>query len=203
MSRDPTGRALSAIAFTPSVRRVQERRGSRAANERIDAHAGAQDRIGPDERAFIEEADTFFMASTGENGWPYVQHRGGPRGFLRVLDERTLGFADFAGNRQYISAGNLEHDGRVMLILVDFATRGRFKLWGRARIVEADADPALAARLAVPGYEAKVERACIVDVAAFDYNCPQHIVQRFSVAELRAVAAAHDGRAWLRDELGL
>lgn len=203
MSTEPTGRAFSAIAFTPSVRHVQERHGSRAANARIDARADAQDRIGAHERAFIEDVDTFFMASTGETGWPYVQHRGGPRGFLKVLDERTVGFADFAGNRQYISAGNLEHDGRVMLILMDFATRGRFKLWGRARLVEADEDPALAAQLAVPGYKAKVERACVIAVEAFDYNCPQHITQRFSVEELRAIAGTQDGRAWLQAELGM
>lgn len=200
-------RAFSTIAYTPSVRSVQERQGSRAANARIDAVAEPQDRIGADERAFIEDVDTFFMATTGENGWPYVQHRGGPRGFLKVLDERTVGFADFSGNRQYISTGNLEHDGRTMLILVDFAQRARLKLWGRARMAAAQDDAnlahELAARLALPGYGGRVERLCVIDVEAFDYNCPQHIVQRFSAPELRAIAATPDGKAWLRETLGL
>lgn len=194
-------RAFSTLAYTPSVRRAQDRYGSHAADAGFDADA--HDRLTPHDRAFIEHVETLFMASTGENGWPYVQHRGGPRGFLKVLDERTIGFADFGGNRQYISTGNLEHDGRVMLILMDFASRQRLKIWGRARIVDAAADPELLARLALPGYRARIERLVTIDVEALDVNCPQHIVQRFSAAELKEAAADPDGRAWLAATLDL
>lgn len=195
-------RAFSRIAYTPAVRRTQERYGSRAMNERFEMDPNARDRIGAHDAAFIERIDTFFMSSVGENGWPYVQHRGGPRGLLKVLDERTVGFADFAGNRQYISAGNLSADGRVMLILMDFATRGRMKLWGRARIVHADEDPALLARLDLPGYGTRVERAYVIEVEALDLNCPQHITQRFSAQELVEMASTPDGRAFLAALLG-
>jgi uncharacterized protein len=190
-------RAFSSIAYTPAVRRAQERYGSRAANARFDAAPDTRDSIEAQDAAFIAGVDTFFMSSVGETGWPYVQHRGGPRGFLQVLDERTVAFADFAGNRQYISAGNLSADGRVMLILMDFATRGRLKLWGRARIVHDADDPALLARLALPGYRARVERAYVIEVEALDFNCPQHITRRFSEQELVEMASTPDGRAAL------
>ncbi|MBQ5940629.1 2Fe-2S iron-sulfur cluster-binding protein [Massilia sp. AB1] len=190
-------RAFSSIAYTPSVRRAQERYGSRAANAGFDIDPNTRDRVSERDAAFIERVETFFMASSGENGWPYVQHRGGPRGFLKVLDERTIGFADFAGNRQYISAGNLEHDARVMLILMDFATRGRLKIWGRARIVHERDEPELVAKLEVPAYRARIERAYVITVEAFDFNCPQHIVQRFSEEELVEMAAEPAGRAML------
>jgi predicted pyridoxine 5'-phosphate oxidase superfamily flavin-nucleotide-binding protein len=194
-------RAFSTIAYTPSVRRAQERYGSRGMYAGFDTDPNARDRVTPRDQAFIEEVDTFFMASVGENGWPYVQHRGGPRGFLKVLDERTIGFADFSGNRQYISAGNLAHDARVMLILMDFRTSGRLKIWGRARIVHERDEPELLARLKVPGYRARIERAYVITVEALDINCPQHITQRFSIAELTGIAADPDGRAALRDVL--
>lgn len=196
-------RAFSTIAYTPSVRAAQERYGSREANARFDADPVARDRVSQRDLEFIETVETFFMASRGDNGWPYVQHRGGPRGFLKVLDERTLGFADFSGNRQYISAGNLEQDGRVMLVLMNFAVRGRLKIWGRARIVHAHEDPALLARLALPGYRARVERAFVISVEAFDFNCSQHIVQRFSEEELATLARDPEGRAWLSGLVGM
>jgi len=196
-------RAFSSIAYTPSVRAAQERYGSRTANARLDADPVARDTVSPSDRAFIEHVETVFMASTGENGWPYVQHRGGPRGFLKVLDEHTIGFADFSGNRQYISAGNLEHDGRVMLILMDYAARARLKLWGRARIVHPDEDPALFERLALPGYRARIERAYVITLEALDFNCSQHIVQRFSGEELALLGEDAQGLAWLRGVLGL
>jgi uncharacterized protein len=191
-------RAFSRIAFTPSVRRAQERYGSRAAYARLDADPQARDCLTPRDHAFIENVDTFFMASVGETGWPYVQHRGGPPGFLKVLDERTLGFADFAGNRQYISTGNLAHHARVMLILMDFAHRGRLKVWGRCRIVHEADDPELLARLEVPTYRARVERAYVVTVEACDINCPQHITQRYSREELARMAGEPETRAWLQ-----
>jgi predicted pyridoxine 5'-phosphate oxidase superfamily flavin-nucleotide-binding protein len=194
-------RAFSTIAYTPSVRQAQERYGSRGSNAGFDTDPHARASVTAQDQAFIENVDTFFMASVGETGWPYVQHRGGPRGFLKVLDERTIGFADFAGNRQYISAGNLEHDARVMLILMDFRTQQRLKIWGRARIVHEREEPELLARLKVPAYRARVERAYVITVEALDINCPQHITQRFSIAELTDIAADADGRAALREML--
>jgi predicted pyridoxine 5'-phosphate oxidase superfamily flavin-nucleotide-binding protein len=194
-------RAFSTIAYTPSVRQAQERYGSRGSNAGFDTDPHARASVTPQDQAFIENVDMFFMASVGETGWPYVQHRGGPRGFLKVLDERTIGFADFAGNRQYISAGNLEHDARVMLILMDFRTQQRLKIWGRARIVHEREEPELLARLKVPAYRARVERAYVITVEALDINCPQHITQRFSIAELTDIAADADGRAALREML--
>jgi predicted pyridoxine 5'-phosphate oxidase superfamily flavin-nucleotide-binding protein len=194
-------RAFSSIAYTPSVRRAQQRYGSADFNNGFDDDVQARDRVTPQDRGFIEHVDTFFMASVGESGWPYVQHRGGPRGFLKVLDERTIGFADFSGNRQYISAGNIDNDARVTLILMDFATRSRLKIWGRARIVHQQDDTALLARLAHPGYRARVERAYVITVEALDFNCPQHITQRFSAEELVQLAASPDGRAFLSEVL--
>jgi predicted pyridoxine 5'-phosphate oxidase superfamily flavin-nucleotide-binding protein len=136
------------------------------------------------ETEFIGARDSFYMATIGENGWPYVQHRGGPAGFLRVLDDKTLGFADYRGNRQYISVGNLGASDRVAMILVDYPRRARLKVLGHAEIKDVSGDPSLAAQLAVPGYRAKVERAILVHLEAFDWNCPQHITPRFTQAEL-------------------
>ena len=194
-------RAFANIAYTPSVRRAQERYGSRASNAAFETDPHAHASVTPRDQAFIEDVDTFFMSSVGETGWPYVQHRGGPRGFLKVLDEHTIAFADFAGNRQYISAGNLAHDGRVMLILMDYRIRGRIKIWGRARIVHRNEEPELVARLEMPGYRARVERAYVITVEALDINCPQHITQQFSLAELAELAADPDGLAMLREVL--
>lgn len=147
------------------------------------------DRFTEAETGFIAERDSAYMASVAENGWPYVQHRGGPPGFLRVLDETTLGFADFRGNRQHISLGNLMADGRVALILMDYPHRRRLKILGHARIVDAGADPALAERLTVAGYRARVERAILIRLQAFDWNCPQHITPRLTEAELHVALA--------------
>ncbi|WP_231904768.1 pyridoxamine 5'-phosphate oxidase family protein [Saccharothrix espanaensis] len=141
-----------------------------------DAAGPVRDRIGPDEAAFIAERDSFYVATVGTTGWPYIQHRGGAPGFLRVLDEHTLGFADFRGNRQYITRGNLDHDDRVALFLMDYANRTRMKLIGRAR---ADDSPEMVERLSVPGHSGKIERAVLIDVEAYDWNCRQHIPQLF------------------------
>jgi predicted pyridoxine 5'-phosphate oxidase superfamily flavin-nucleotide-binding protein len=171
------------LAFTPRVKAVQEQRGSRGAYARFEApDAPARDRLGPDEAAFIARRDSCYLASVSETGWPYVQHRGGPAGFLRVLGETTIGFADFRGNRQYISAGNLAGDPRIALFLMDYANRARLKILGRARLVEDD--PSLLERLVLPGYDARVERAVLIEVAGFDWNCSQHITRRFTETEV-------------------
>ena len=175
------------LAFTPAVKRLQERHGSRAAYARREAADGASDPLGPEEAAFIGERDSFYMATVSETGWPYLQHRGGPKGFLKVLDARTLAFADFRGNRQYVSAGNLEGNDRVALILVDYARRLRFKVLGRARVIDAPDDPGLMDSLRDSGYRVRVERGVVIRVEAFDWNCPQHITPRFSEQELEAL----------------
>ncbi len=179
-------RAFANIAFTPIVKQLQQRNGSREAYARLELDPNPRNTLGPDEREYLATIDTFFMSSVGEDGWPYVQHRGGPPGFLQALDARTLGFADFGGNRQFISAGNIAADGRVMLILMDFAHQRRLKVWGRARTVEAADDPDLVARLTMPGYPAKVERAVLITVDALDRNCSQHITPRYTAAEFSA-----------------
>lgn len=177
-------RAFAQIAYTPSVQAAQTRYGSREANAGFDLDPKARNTVSERELEFLPMVDTFFMATVGENGWPYVQHRGGPKGFLKILDEHTLGFADFAGNRQYISVGNISHDNRITLILIDFATRRRLKIWGRARIVHETDEPDLIARLEVPSYRARIERGYIITIEALDFNCSQHIAQRFTEAEI-------------------
>ena len=190
------------IAFTDSVQRAQERQGVRQQYARFAARAPRSNRLGEAEKEFLAERDTFFMASVGETGWPYVQHRGGQKGLLKVLDESTLAFADFRGNRQYISLGNLDGDDRVALILLDTARQTRLKIYARARAVERDDDPDLIERLADPDYGARVERAIVLRVEAFDWNCPQHIVPRFTEAEvLEMVRPLHDRVAQLESEL--
>jgi len=197
------------LASTPAVRAAQEANGSGEfwANFKGDRPSG---RFTPGEAAFIAERDSFYMATVSENGWPYVQHRGGPPGFIRVLDDRTLGVADFRGNRQYISAGNLVASDRAALILMDYPHRRRLKIYAHADIRDLAADPELAAKLTEPGYRAKVERGLILRLAAFDWNCPQHITPRFSEAELapalapiraRLEALQAENRA-LRERLG-
>ena len=175
------------IAFTPAVKRLQERDGSRASYVRGERAGGGADPLGPDEAAFIGERDSFYIATVGETGWPYLQHRGGAKGFLKLLDAHTIAFADFRGNRQHVSEGNLAGNDRVALILVDYANRRRLKLLGRARVVDAADDPALAGSLAQPGYRARIERLVVIRVEAFDWNCPQHITPRYSEKELGPV----------------
>ena len=177
------------LAFTPGVKAVQRRMGSRRAYGRSAGDGRGPEPLGPDEREFLAERDSFYLASVGEGGWPYVQHRGGPRGFVRVLDDATIGFADFRGNQQYISVGNIEHDDRVALILVDYPNRTRLKILAHARAI-AEADGAgLLPRLAVPGYGAKIERGLVLAVEGFDWNCPQHIVPRFTEEEIARTLA--------------
>ena len=173
------------LAFTPAVQAEQIRRGSRAAyaSAARGDHAGA-DALSEREAAFIAERDSFYLASVSETGWPYVQHRGGPAGFVRRLDERTIGWAEFAGNRQYVSAGNTAIDDRVSLFFMDYPHRQRLKLLGHLRAYEPAERPDLAERLAVPGYRARVERLVTVAVDAFNWNFPQHITPRFTAAEI-------------------
>lgn len=174
------------IAMTPSVRAAQAKMGG----DRFWQGKGRGlelDKLTPDEVAFIEQRDSFYMATVSETGWPYVQHRGGPPGFLKVLDETTLAFLDYRGNRQYISVGNLAAANRAALILVDHARRTRLKMYVTVEVLPLDADPDLAAVVAVPGYKAKPERILLLHVVAFDWNCPQHITPRFTEAEIIAI----------------
>jgi len=191
------GNRFVEIAFTPAVKRVQERLGSRERNARIETQGASQDRLGPDEAAFIAERDSFFVATVGETGWPYIQRRGGPKGFLKVLDTHTLAFADYRGNRQYVSVGNLAGDDRVALILMDYATGQRLKVLGRARAVDTAEDAALLERLKDSGYRARVERGVVIRLDAFDWNCPQHITPRFTMEEIEA--AVEPLRARIRE----
>ena len=172
----------SDVAFSPAVKAWQEKMGSRAGYARMEQKGGWKDRVTPDLAAFLAERDSCYLATASAEGQPYIQHRGGPKGFLKVLDEHTLAFADFAGNRQYISAGNLSENDRAQIFLMDYANRQRIKIWGRARVVEYD--PALLERLADPAYKGRPERAIVFEIAAWDVNCPQHITPRFSRHEL-------------------
>lgn len=178
-------RAFAEIAFTPAVRAMQQRQGSAAAYDRFLApDTEPANHLGPEEIAFIEARDGFYQATVSETGWPYVQFRGGPPGFLKALDAGTIGYADFRGNRQYVSVGNLGGNDRVSLILMDYPNQRRLKLFGRARLVEAADDPALVARLHVEGYRARPERAVLITVEGLDWNCPQHIPVRLTLDEL-------------------
>ena len=188
------------IASTPSVRAAQEANGSRELWRRFDGDR-ASDRFTENEIAFIEARDSFYLASVSESGWPYVQHRGGPTGFLKVLDETTLGFADFRGNRQYISLGNISADDRVALILMDYPNRARLKILAHMEVRELDAASDLASRLALPRYRGKPERAFLLHLETFDWNCPQHITPRFTAAEIEtAVSPLHTRIAALEAE---
>lgn len=182
-------REFAEIAFTPAVQALQELHGSRAQYARMQARAEPNAGLGPHESEFIAVADSFYLATVSATGWPYVQHRGGPRGFLKVLSPKRIGFADFRGNQQFVSAGNVTTDDRVSIIVMDYAHRLRLKLLGHLRFVAvADADPALVRQVELPGYRARVDRVALIDVAAFDWNCPQHITQRFTHDQVEAVA---------------
>ena len=176
------------IAMTPNVKAAQAANGAADVWDNFKGHREF-DRFTPDEAAFIAARDSFYMASVSETGWPYIQHRGGPPGFLKVLDDKTLGFADFRGNRQYITLGNLHADDRVSLFLMDYPNRARLKILAHAEVRDLKDDPELAERLALPGYKARVERAMLFKLDAFDWNCPQHITPRFTEAEIDTALA--------------
>jgi ferredoxin-NADP reductase/predicted pyridoxine 5'-phosphate oxidase superfamily flavin-nucleotide-binding protein len=178
-------RAFARIAFTANVHAAQERMGSRDAYRSADSGPAEAVELSPYEVEFIGARDSFYQGTVSETGWPYVQHRGGPPGFLKVLGPRTIGYADFSGNRQYISVGNLAGDDRVSLFLMDYPAQRRLKILGRARLVDEDEEPALLARLESPDYRARVERGVIITVEAFDWNCPKYITPRFTEREIR------------------
>lgn len=182
----------SDVAFTDTVKAAQTRLGSRAAYARMERDSGWETTITDDLRDFISEQSSFFLATANADGQPYIQHRGGPPGFLHVLDDETLAFADFRGNRQYISIGNLAENPKVQLFLIDYAARRRVKIWGEARVVEGDS--ALLATLSSADYAARVERAIVIHVSAWDANCPQHIPQRFEAKDVAAALAERDRR---------
>jgi hypothetical protein len=188
------GHKFAELAFTPKVKVAQEQNGSRRASSRMEAGEDHHDVLGPNEAGFIAARDSFYMATVSETGWPYIQHRGGPAGFVRVLDEKTIGLADFRGNRQYVSVGNLQTENRVSLFLMDYPNRARLKILGRARIVDAN-DKETLQRLSMPEYKAQVERGILISIEAFDWNCPQHITPRFTLAEIE------EGTAPLRQRI--
>ncbi len=188
--------AFADIAFTPSVKAAQERDGSRAGYAR-NFETGDEvfnDRLGEAEIEFISAQRSFTMATVSETGWPYLQHRGGPRGFLKVLDDRTLAFADFAGNRQLVSVGNVAGNDRVALILIDYANRVRLKLLGRLSVSDWAAHDPQATRLLEPGYRARAQRVMTIKVEAFDWNCPQHIPVRIDADDVQQALDARDAR---------
>jgi predicted pyridoxine 5'-phosphate oxidase superfamily flavin-nucleotide-binding protein len=190
----------SDVAFTPAVKAIQAARGSRDAYARMEARGGWQTQITAELAEFIAEQRSFFIATANLEGQPYMQHRGGPPGFLRVLDEHTLAFADYVGNRQYISLGNLADNPRAQLFLIDYAERRRVKIWGSAKVVESDAE--LLAKLMPQGYRARPEQAIIFNVSAWDANCPQHIPRRLEAADVEAALKQRDQRiATLEAEL--
>lgn len=182
----------SDVAFTPTVKAQQERRGSRRHYARMERERGWQRTVTPELSAFIAARDSFYLATANAQGRPYIQHRGGPPGFLRVLDETTLGFADFKGNRQYITTGNLADNDRAFIFLMDYAQRRRVKLWGRARVVEGDA--ALLDRLVVPEYKARPEQAILFTLDAWDINCQQHIPQKIDAGDVTAIVGQLQAR---------
>jgi len=175
------------LTFTDSVKAAQEHYGSRKTAAKLEAMDFDDTRLTTREREFIETRDSFYVASVLENGWPYLNHRGGPIGFLKVLDERTLGYADFRGNLQYITVGNVRADDRVALFLMDYPGRQRLKIMARVESFDAEEHSELVSQVADPDYRARVERAVLLHVEAFDWNCPQHITPRFTEEELAAL----------------
>jgi predicted pyridoxine 5'-phosphate oxidase superfamily flavin-nucleotide-binding protein len=192
MTMNQTAGHASDVAFTEVVKAIQARKGSRAAYARMEQGGSWEQSITPDLKAEIEAQTSVFLATANGQGQPYIQHRGGPAGFLKVLDEHTIGFADFAGNRQYITQGNLAENPRAHLFLIDYANRRRIKIWGTARVVEGD--DALTRQLMPAGYRARPEQVLLFTVTAWDQNCPQHIPQRFEAADVQAAIEERDRR---------
>lgn len=185
------GHKFAELAFTDTVKQLQEADGSRKSYARMEAGEDSNNVLTDREEAFIGVRDSFYMATVSETGWPYVQHRGGPAGFVRVIDEKTLGFPDFSGNRQFVSTGNLQVDDRVSLFFMDYPNKARLKLLGRVKTSE---DPEILESLALVDYPAKIERAFLIEVAAFDWNCPQHITPRFTVEDIESAVAPLQAR---------
>jgi len=174
------------LAFTASVKAQQEKYGTRTAYSRMERGGAFRNQLTWQEQSHIEDRDGFYLASVGTNGWPYMQFRGGPKGFLKVIDDATLAYADFRGNGQYISTGNFIDNNKTMLFLMDYPNKRRLKIWAEAEVLDAADDPELARQLVMPGYDATVERIIVFKVQAFDWNCPQHITPRFTEEEVKA-----------------
>ncbi len=192
-------KASSDVAFTPSVKALQERRGSRRSYARMEISGGFRAAVTPDLAAFLAQVDSAVLSTANALGQPYAQHRGGPKGFIKVIDDTTLGFADYSGNKQYITLGNLAENSRAFLLLIDYATGRRIKLWGHARVV--DDDPQMIDRLMPPGYDARPEQVIVFSIAAWDVNCPQHISQKFDAADVaKAIEEAQTRIAVLESE---
>jgi len=171
------------LAFTDSVKKIQEQYGSRKSYARMEL-SGDKYVLTDREILFIKSRDSFYMATVGETGWPYIQFRGGPKGFLKVIDNTTLGYADFRGNMQYISAGNINTNHKASLFLIDYPSRQRLKIWAESKVVEADDDPQLLKKLIDSDYEARIERMIIFNILAYDWNCSQHITPRYTTEEI-------------------
>ncbi len=185
---------FGSLVFTPVIKTLQEKYGSRRQYARMEAGPPSKDRLGADESTFIAEQDTFYIATVGSTGWPYVQHRGGPAGFLKVIDSSTVAFADFRGNKQFISTGNLMTDNRAALIMVDSPRQARLKLLGRVEVLEGEAASAWIERLRQPGYQAVIERVYVIKLEAFDWNCQQHITPRFTAEQIQEALAPFEQR---------
>jgi uncharacterized protein len=181
----------SDVAFTPAVKSIQARKGSREAYAQVEQR-GWRTEVDENLAAFLAQTNSFYFASASADGQPYIQHRGGPKGFLKVLDKQTLAFADYAGNRQYLTQGNLSENPKAYIFVMDYAHRRRVKIWGEARVVEDD--PALTRSLMPKGYKARPEQVIVFKIAAWDTNCPQHIPQKFDAADVAAALAARDTR---------
>lgn len=181
----------SDVAFTPAVKAIQARKGSREAYARAEQR-GWRTEVDENLAAFLADANSFYFATASADGQPYIQHRGGPKGFLKVLDKQTLAFADYAGNRQYLTQGNLSENPKAYIFVMDYAHRRRVKIWGEARVVEDD--DALTDALMPKGYRARPEQVIVFKIAAWDTNCPQHIPQKFDAADVAAALAASDQR---------
>jgi predicted pyridoxine 5'-phosphate oxidase superfamily flavin-nucleotide-binding protein len=182
----------SDVAFTPAVKAIQARKGSRDTYAQVEQRGGWRTEIDEDLAAFLAAQDSMFLATASADGQPYIQHRGGPKGFIRILDKNTLAFADYSGNRQYITQGNLSENPKANIFLIDYAHRRRVKIWGNARVV--DDDPALTKSLMPQGYKARPEQVILFRVSAWDTNCPQHIPQKFDAADVAAALASRDAR---------
>jgi len=191
---------FGSLVFTPVIQTLQEKYGSRRQYARREASTFTPVPISPPEAEFLAECDSFYMASIGETGWPYVQHRGGPKGFLKVIDERTIAFADFRGNKQYISTGNLLTNDKVALILVDYPRQARLKILGKVQIVEGAAAQEWIEKLRDPGYQATIERVFVIHVEASDWNCQQHITPRFTEEQIREALAPVEKRMQALEE---
>jgi len=187
----------SNVAFTPAVKAIQTRKGSREAYARVEEQGGWRTEIDDKLAGFLADANSFFMATATKDGQPYIQHRGGPKGFIRILDKHTIAFTDYSGNRQYLTQGNLSENPKAHIFIMDYAHRRRVKIWGEARVVEDD--PALTQSLMPTGYKARPEQVIIFTIAAWDTNCPQHIPQKFDAADVAAAMAEASARIEARD----